>query len=174
MKRRETLQTLFLYGVFACYLLLLAKVLVVSRLGSPAPRALNLIPFHSIGAYAFSSAAGIRRFASANVVGNIVLFMPLGAYLPFFSRERRIWLPLLWVMGASICVEVLQGVLSIGASDIDDVLLNTLGGLIGILSYRVLCTLLRERRPVALAFTVLSALGLPQVLYYLFVVRMRF
>ena len=61
-----------------------------------------------------------------------------------------------------------------GASDIDDIILNCSGGFIGILGYKLLLFILRHEKRVNTAITILSAMGLPILLYYLFMVKMRF
>ncbi|MNI31119.1 VanZ like family protein [compost metagenome] len=73
----------------------------------------------------------------------------------------------------SLFIEIIQGLLGIGASDIDDIILNCLGGLVGILGYKFLLFILRDEKKVRTAITILSAIGLPVLLYYLFVVRLR-
>src|SRR5205085_1758774 len=71
--------------------------------------------------------------AIQNLLGNIILFMPPGFLLPLLYR------PISWkgVLGiavvSSLCIETLQRVLRAGIFDVDDILLNTLGALLGYL-----------------------------------------
>jgi glycopeptide antibiotics resistance protein len=174
MNKRERIKTVFLYGVFICYILLLIKILLLSRISHSELRSINLIPFNSIKEYIFSNSAIIKKFASGNVVGNIVIFIPLGTYLSLFKSDKRVITNLLFIFIVSLFVEITQGLLGIGASDIDDIILNCLGGLIGILGYKFLLFILRDEKKVHTAITILSAIGLPRILYYLFMVRMRF
>ncbi|MBM7868640.1 glycopeptide antibiotics resistance protein [Clostridium pascui] len=124
--------------------------------------------------YVSSSSANIKAFAFGNVVGNIVIFVPLGAYLLLFKNDKRAITNLLFIFIVSLFVEIIQGILGIGASDIDDIILNCLGGLSGILGYKFLLFILRNEKKVHTAITILSAMGLPGILYYLFMMRMRF
>ena len=174
MNKRERIKTVFLYGVFICYIFLLLKILVLSRISHSEQRSINLIPFYSIKEYIFSNSATIKSFAFGNVVGNIVIFVPLGAYLSLFKKDKRVIRSLLLIFIVSLFVEIIQGILAIGASDIDDIILNCLGGLIGILGYKFLLFILRDEKKVHTAITIISAIGLPYVLYYLFMVKMRF
>ncbi|WP_346962170.1 VanZ family protein [Clostridium sp.] len=174
MNKRERIKTVFLYGVFICYILLLIKILLLSRISHSGLRSINLIPFYSIKEYIFSNSATIKKFAFGNVVGNIVIFIPLGTYLSLFKNDKRVKTNLLFIFIVSSSVEIIQGLLGIGASDIDDIILNCLGGLIGILGYKFLLFILRDEKKVHTAITILSAIGLPCILYYLFMVRMRF
>ncbi|KGK90155.1 VanZ family protein [Clostridium sp. HMP27] len=174
MNKRERIKTVFLYGVFICYILLLIKILFLSRISHLEHRSINLIPFYSIMEYVSGSSANIRAFAFGNVVGNIVIFIPLGAYLLLFKNDKRVITNLLFIFIVSLFVEIIQGILGIGASDIDDIILNCLGGLIGILGYKLLLIILRNEKKVHNVITILSVMGLPGILYYLFMMRMRF
>lgn len=174
MNKRERVKTVFLYGVFICYILLLIKILLLSRISHSGTRSINLIPFYGIKEYIFSNSVTIKRFAFGNVIGNIIIFVPLGTYLSLFKNDKRVRTNLLFIFIVSLFVEIIQGILGIGASDIDDIILNCLGGLIGILGYKFLLFILRDEKKVHTAITILSAMGLPCILYYLFMVRMRF
>jgi glycopeptide antibiotics resistance protein len=183
MKKRERIKTVFLYGIFICYILLLIKILLLSRV-SPLEifnsqrtlfSSINLIPFHSIMEYIFGSSDTLRKFAFGNVVGNIVIFIPLGIYLPLFKKDKRVLVNLLFIFIVSLFVEIIQGLLGIGVSDIDDIILNCLGGWIGILGYKFLLFILRDEKKVHTAIIIISAIvGLPVILYLLFMVKMRF
>jgi len=183
MNKRERIKTVFLYGVFICYLLLLLKILLLSRVSllelfnsqRTLNRSINLIPFQSIMEFISGSSNNLRRFAFGNVVGNIIIFIPLGIYLPLLKKDKRVLINLLFIFLVSLSVEILQGLLGIGVSDIDDIILNCLGGCIGILGYKFLLFILREEKKVRTAMTILSTVvGLPVIWYYLFMVRMRF
>lgn len=174
MNKRGKIKTVFLYGVFICYILLLIKVLFLSRISQSDHRSINLIPFYSIKEYIYSNSATIKRFAFGNVIGNIVIFTPLGAYLSLFKNDKRVITNFLFIFIVSLFVEIIQGLLGIGASDVDDIILNCLGGLIGILGYKFLLFILRDEKKVHTAITAISAIGLPLILFYLFMVRMRF
>jgi glycopeptide antibiotics resistance protein len=181
MNKRERIETVFLYGVFVCYIFFLIKLLLLSRVSllelfnsqRTLDRSINLIPFYSIKEYIFSNSATIKKFAIGNVVGNIVIFIPLGTYLSLFKNNKRVITNLLFIFKVSLFIEIIQGLLGIGASDIDDIILNCLGGLVGILGYKFLLFILRDEKKVRTAITILSAIGLPVLLYLLFVVRWR-
>jgi glycopeptide antibiotics resistance protein len=181
MNKRERIETVFLYGVFICYILFLIKLLFLSRVSllelfnsqRTLDKSINLIPFYSIKEYLFSNSATIKKFAFGNVVGNIVIFIPLGTYLSLFKNNKRVITNLLFIFIASLFIEIIQGLLGIGASDIDDIILNCLGGLVGILGYKFLLFILRDEKKVRVAITILSAIGLSVLLYLLFMVRLR-
>ncbi|QNE35518.1 VanZ family protein [Leifsonia shinshuensis] len=167
---RARLESVIVWVVFGLYLVFLLKLLLFSRVPG-SERSVNLIPFASIADY-LGGPASVRRFAFANVAGNILVFVPLGAYLAFLRRRVRIWSNVLIVAGASVAVEILQGVLAVGASDIDDVILNSLGGLLGVLA---VVALRRKARPdrVRTVIAVASVVAVPVLLFLTVVVRLR-
>lgn len=182
MNKRERIQKVVLYGVFFCYILLLFKILFLSRVSLvelfsgqwTINRSINLIPFYSIMEYMSSGSEIVKRFSFANVVGNIVIFIPLGVYFPLFKKDKRVMINLLYIFIVSLFVEVVQGLLGIGASDIDDIILNCSGGCIGILCYKFLSFISRDEKKASTVIAILSAIGLPAILYYLFIIKMRF
>jgi glycopeptide antibiotics resistance protein len=183
LNKLRRVETIFLYGVFLCYILFLIKLFFLSRVSlwdllnmnsqRTVDRSINLIPFYSIKEYVFSSSAAIKKFSFANVAGNIAVFIPLGTYISVFKHDKRVITNLLIICIVSLFIEIVQGLLGIGAADIDDLILNGLGGLVGILGYKFLLVLLRDWKKVRIAITILSAIGLPILLKYLFVVRLR-
>lgn len=54
----------------------------------------------------------------------------------------------MFVIIFSVIVEIIQYAFRVGVSDIDDVILNGLGGLIGILIYKGLLLILKDKRKV--------------------------
>ncbi len=89
----------------------------------------NIIPFAQILKYEFGS-----KLFYYNVVGNILVFMPFGYFVAAYLKSKNIF-PALIISGIiSTTVEFVQ--LNIGRSfDIDDIILNILGGIIGYLIY---------------------------------------
>ena len=183
MKKLERVKKVLLYGIFICYIFLLIKILILSRVSilelfssqRTLFRSINLIPFHSIIEYIAGSTDNLRKFAFGNVVGNIVIFTPLGIYLILLKKDKRVFKSILFIFTVSLFVEIIQGLLGIGVSDIDDIILNCLGGWIGILGYKFLLFILRDEKKVNTVITILSAIiGLPVIVYLLFMIKMRF
>lgn len=114
-----------------------------------------------------------KGFAIGNVLGNVVAFVPLGVFLPLLWRRIGIWPNLLIVVCASVAVEIIQGLFALSAPDIDDVILNTLGGLVGILPFTLLRALLRGWRRVTTVMAALSLRAVPILGYFLFAIRLR-
>lgn len=79
-----------------------------------------------------------------NLFGNVVIFMPFGFFMPMAGRYRSIFFAIFYSFGLSLCVEVFQLITKVGSFDVDDLLLNTLGGLAGYLIF-VVCAAVRRR-----------------------------
>ncbi len=73
-----------------------------------------------------------------NLGGNVAGFMPFGFILPIVSRRGRRWYNT-FLLGffLSLCIETTQLVFKVGSFDVDDLLLNTIGGILGFASYKV-------------------------------------
>ena len=92
----------------------------------------NFIPFRQIFRYDFGSRLFIK-----NVVGNMLLFLPFGFFVSYYLKCEKVWLPLILTFIASCSIEVVQMVIG-RVFDIDDIILNLLGGSLGFLCYYVI------------------------------------
>ena len=85
----------------------------------------NLIPFKEM----FRYTVGSRLFLK-NVLGNIIMFLPYGFFTSYFLKEKKLLPIFILTTIASLTIETTQ--LMIGrVFDIDDILLNILGGVLG-------------------------------------------
>jgi glycopeptide antibiotics resistance protein len=95
---------------------------------------INLIPLRTIGEVARPELA---RGALGQVVGNILLFVPLGLFLPLTLERFRTFKAVVFAgLLASVGIELLQLCFLLAhlmnrAADVDDVILNTTGAVIG-------------------------------------------
>ena len=81
-----------------------------------------------------------------NIVGNIGVFIPFGVLIPIIIRVR-LWKFILMFITSITIVELLQMLSRRGSFDIDDIILNTLGVLIGYGIYRCLLLIVRKQKP---------------------------
>ena len=117
----------FVNLLFIVYILLLYELLTRSELNSNG--GYNLVPFTEIFRYKIGS-----NSFYFNVIGNIVMFIPFGYFISTYVKPKKILTILLVSAISSATVEFVQ--LCIGRSfDIDDIILNTLGAIIGLLIY---------------------------------------
>lgn len=71
-----------------------------------------------------------------NLVGNVVVFVPFGFLFPYvFKRGRNFLIMFLNVFLFVLGIEVFQLFSAFGAFDVDDILLNCVGAVIGYLCY---------------------------------------
>lgn len=118
---------------FACMVAFAAALARLTLEPSPASAALthsNLRPGSSLRAYLDQPAL---RDAVQQIGGNLLLGVPFGVLVPVLApRARGIGQVLLLTAIVMLLVELAQGALITGrAFDVDDVLLNTAGALLG-------------------------------------------
>lgn len=107
----------------------------------------NLVPFHEIGRFIkYYQVIGMKAVL-LNIVGNVVAFMPFGTFFSIYSKRCRKFLyTAFYSMEISLLVELLQLVFKVGSFDVDDILLNTLGGVLGYLAYMVCEKIYQKKR----------------------------
>ena len=72
------------------------------------------------------------RAVFLNIFGNVLAFMPFGFFLPvIWVRTRHWYITVLLSFAMSLLVETMQLVGKVGSFDVDDLLLNTIGGFAG-------------------------------------------
>jgi glycopeptide antibiotics resistance protein len=95
---------------------------------------LNLVPFRSIDS--LIRRKGWASLFDLDITGNILAFVPLGLLLPLLSmRLRRASLIGLISFALSSFIETLQYISNTRYTDIDDIILNTMGSIMGYLAY---------------------------------------
>ena len=81
-----------------------------------------------------------------NLVGNVFAFSPFGFLLPVMTEKKRGLIKV--VLGSflfSLIIESCQYIFKVGVFDVDDLLLNTIGGLIGYIIYKISVTIYRRK-----------------------------
>lgn len=99
--------------------------------GIPFQGGINLIPVaESWRLFRFYLEKGMWSAILINFPGNIVMFMPIGFLGGLLSDKPRWWKGTLWAFALSLFIETAQLFVARG-TDVDDLILNTLGGLVG-------------------------------------------
>lgn len=112
--------------VFIIYILCLYYILTYQDIGSGG---INLVPFKEMFRYTFGSYKFMK-----NVVGNILLFIPFGFFTSYYLNNKKTLTSLITALVVSVCAEGIQ--YHIGrVFDVDDIILNVLGGFLGYLLY---------------------------------------
>lgn len=92
----------------------------------------NFIPFKTIIEYIRRYGEGYQSLSFMNLAGNLFLFTPMGMALPcLFKKLARFWKVTLVVLGMVVLMETMQVLLRVGSMDIDDVIFNVSGAMIG-------------------------------------------
>ncbi|MFD1418710.1 VanZ family protein [Companilactobacillus keshanensis] len=79
-----------------------------------------------------------------NLYGNIFWFIPMGFFLPALNIKKGFFKVILTGMLISVSIEAMQFVLNTGVTDIDDVIFNTVGTVVGYLLYWI-CFKVKKR-----------------------------
>ena len=116
----------FLALLFMIYILCLYYVVTYQDVNYGG---VNLVPFKEMLRYSFGSPKFIK-----NVVGNIIMFIPFGFFVSYYLKANKLSYPVILTLIVSLTIELVQ--LKIGrVFDIDDVILNVVGGFCGFLIY---------------------------------------
>ena len=114
--------------MFIVYLFLLFQLVTTTDFESFSN---NFIPFKEILRYRIDSSLFYR-----NVIGNILLFVPFGYLISYYIKKPKYYVTLILTFITSLSTEIIQ--MYIGRSfDIDDIILNFVGGLIGYFIYKI-------------------------------------
>lgn len=118
--------------IFMIYILLLFELVTNTDIQGVSN---NFIPFKEIMRYRLFS-----KYFIWNVVGNIIIFVPFGLAVSLYINPNKCTKPLILTFISSLTIECVQ--MFIGRSfDIDDIILNCIGGLMGALFYKFLYTI---------------------------------
>lgn len=100
----------------------------------------NFMPFKEIMRYNINSKLFIK-----NILGNILLYMPFGFFIAVYIDSKKIYPTIILTFITSLSVELVQ--LAIGrVFDIDDILLNLVGGILGAFVF-IFLDKLRDKLP---------------------------
>ena len=144
--KSKTLQ-LLTWSAFLVYLLVLINLTIFERHSYAEISwwqkiaSINFTPFKTIFYYLRGNQN--INVAIVNLLGNILAFIPMGFLLPIlFGRYKKIRNVFYISFIVSLSIEMIQLIFRLGSCDIDDIILNILGGLVGFsfymfLNYRV-------------------------------------
>lgn len=148
MKKRKIIRIIsrILFGI---YMIVLVYFLLLSdgfgRMNGQRELQYNLVPFQEIKRFiVYWKTIGVY-YSLINLAGNVVAFMPFGALIRWVVNQKTHWYQAVsYTFAFSLCVELLQLVARVGVFDVDDLILNTLGGLFGFWIYYILLRINRR------------------------------
>lgn len=120
------------------FLIIFATILFMPITFKPETHILNLIPFNL-------QEIGIEQFLIEKIP-NIILFIPLGFFLPaVFKSNRKEYKTILIIFAITFGIEFFQYFIG-RSSDIDDIITNLLGGIIGFIVFKLMNSLLGKTK----------------------------
>lgn len=127
----------WLWLLFIGYCGMMLWLLLLHRIGAgPGVGQFNLQPLETVQRYLwvlrYSTDPVQWGNAAANLFGNVGLFVPLGAFLPLLlSTLRKFWRFALLAVAIILALELTQAATGLGTFDVDDLILNLVGTLLG-------------------------------------------
>ena len=138
--KREALQLLMLFNLAVISRMVFHPMATVDGKIQPLifdaatawPFRLNLVPFVNLFDY------DSKRDMLLNIIGNCTMFIPTGIVVPcLYKRLRSFRKTVLTGFLVSLSIEIIQLPFAVRASDVDDLILNTLGVIIGYGIYKL-------------------------------------
>ena len=100
-------------------------------------RSNNFVPFKTIKFYLFLADINLN-IRIENLVGNVIGFSPFGFLCPvLFKNFRKLKIVIIATFSLSLLYEILQLLFELGSFDVDDLILNTSGGFLGYLTFKL-------------------------------------
>lgn len=171
IKKNKSYLHVICYAIFIIYLLFLMKIVLFKYTGLVDVvkgiatgnlngfRAINLIPLSSIIEFAKIILEGNFTRGFNNIIGNIFVFAPLGYFLPLlFNKCKRINTVILVGFIISFLFETCQYLLYLGSADIDDIILNLIGTVIGFAFYQIIIRLVKENKSIKYTVTIIFSI----------------
>lgn len=129
-------------GLFIIYFLFLIWIILFKLQLSFAYldhiRNINLIPFSG-------SVIVNGKVDFSEIIDNVLAFVPYGIFICMLKSQSSFTIKVIPIFMTSLLFEILQFIFAIGASDITDLIANTLGGIIGIGIFFVMSKIFKEK-----------------------------
>lgn len=112
-----------------------------------AVRRHNIYPFNTIMNYFINSDKFSFYIIFINLVANIVTFIPLGFFNSLlFKRPNKIITITIFSVLTVSSIEAIQFIFNVGVFDIDDIILNSLGCVIGFTFYKMIRWIIAQQQ----------------------------
>lgn len=146
-KKNYIINFLF-YSTIILYLALLFGVIIFKTLDSPMDLITgNYIPYRNLNLDPYIWDIYMSdSLNKINIIGNVILFIPLTILYRAFgnSNLKKFFKSILIAFILSVFFEAFQFVFEIGITDVNDIILNTLGGIIGTIIYSLISLFLSK------------------------------
>lgn len=142
-----------LYIATLIYLLIFFKIILFKSGIYVENKSFNFIPFTFVQEFFYSKTS--IDILLKNIFGNIFLFFPMGIILPLKFKILNFKNTAFVCFMLSLILEIIQYSFKVGISDIDDLILNTFGGVLGFIYFKILNINFKNKLTLK-AFTLLS------------------
>lgn len=142
VRKRNHVKKLMLGALFIGYIVFVCELTIIGR-GSSHFLQMNLQPFSGyIDAWKKYSLRDLQ-----NCIFNILMFVPLGVFLPLLFPKFKLfkWLFLV-VVSATLSIETYQTLTGAGIFELDDLINNSIGGIIGYQLYRLVASIVQHKK----------------------------
>lgn len=107
----------------------------------------NLTPFLEIKRFIKYRSYMTTTSVMLNLVGNVLAFVPFGMLIRWVrGKKTGFFTATLAAFTFSLCIELIQLITKLGVFDVDDIIMNTFGGMLGYIIYYILARFDRKRR----------------------------
>lgn len=141
-RKKLSITKMMLGALFIGYIVFVCELTIIGR-GSSHFLEMNLQPFSGyIDAWKKYSLRDLQ-----NCIFNILMFVPLGIFLPLlFSKFKAFKRLFLVVVCATLSIETYQTLTGAGIFELDDLFNNSLGGVIGYQLYRLGASIVHHKK----------------------------
>lgn len=136
--KKLTSVLLVIYVIILSWIILFKMQFNIFLLHDTSLRSINFIPFAG-------SLIVNGKVELSEIILNVIVFIPFGVYMSMLFQNWGFFRKIVPIFTVSLLYEGMQYILAIGASDITDLIGNTLGGAIGIAIYNILQRILGKR-----------------------------
>lgn len=145
LNRRKYRKLAIVYGIFVIVITLCRKPQAITKgklYWDYIERNIQLVPLQSLQELVkiiFDNTFSInaRVLSAINVIGNIFIMTPLGFLLPCASKKmERTRCFLFFMIGSILLIEIIQVFGTVGSFDIDDIILNLVGSVLGLCVFK--------------------------------------
>jgi glycopeptide antibiotics resistance protein len=123
----------FFHLLFMLYILILFYVVTYQDPISDTISSYNLVPFKEMFRYDFGTILFYK-----NIVGNLLIFVPFGLFISYYLKTKHVSLIIILSLILSVTIEFAQRLIIGRVFDVDDIILNVVGGIIGYFGYVVI------------------------------------
>jgi glycopeptide antibiotics resistance protein len=148
--KKKNFKREFIINIFFIYFLILINLTICKmsmlQINLDNSFYINYIPLVETFKMFNNNFMGVGN-ALYNVIGNILLFIPFGFLVPLlFKKKNKFLMITLYGFFTSVLIEIVQLFTSFNTTDIDDIIFNTLGAIIGYIIFNIFYYLIKKTK----------------------------